>query len=379
MPRGRSKRAPLQSGYGAESETGRSKHAPLHFISLCTFLSLLYRLRVRGFSNGSAMFQLACILAIACALSARIPAQKEAAADALKPAAFLAGTWMAQGEFPGAGKYTIRRNYRSLLGGKFMLSSETMQVGSAEVTREMWMGVDPARGTLGAWAFSSDGSVAILRVAQGSGDALVLEGALTGSSDAGLYRSTLQRNGNDRFTQTIETQKNGAWTAYAAFTFERTALLADVFPPSAAPAAALKPLEVMAGNWRAEGESDGSKFAVDYANTWTMGGHFLRSDYSVTTNGKTEFQGAAYFFSDPESKTLRQIGFRADGSVSEMKVACTAGSVLLDGEITTPIRRTPTRITYARPDAGSITITTESQRQDGSWRRSGAATLQRRP
>jgi len=325
------------------------------------------------------MFPLAFILAIACALSASVSVQNPPAVDALKPAAFLAGTWMAQGEFPGAGKYTIRRNYRSTLGGKFLLSSETMQVGNAEVTREMWMGVDPARGALGAWAFSSDGSVALLTVTQPPGDSLVLEGPLAGGSDPGVYRSTLQRRGNDRFTQTIEAQKNGSWTAYAAFTFERTALLADSLHPSPAPSAALRPLELLTGKWRAEGESDGSKFAVDYVNAWTMGGHFLRSDYSVTTNGQEEFQGATYFFADPESKALRQIGFRADGSVSAMKVVPSASSVLLDGEITTPIRRTPTRITYARPDAASITLTTESQRQDGSWRRSGTATFQRRP
>lgn len=312
--------------------------------------------------------------------------QNPPAAEALKPAAFLLGNWTAEGELPGAGRFTLTRNYRNVLAGKFILASEAMQAGNAVVTREMWMGVDPARDALGAWALSSDGSVAVLSVAAGSGGALVLEGALKGGAEPGLYRSTLQRNGNDRFTQTIEAQKNGAWTGYATFSFVRADSAASPNVAGVSPQAALKPLEMMAGRWRAEGESDGTKFAVDYAIYWTLGGNFLRSDYSVTTGSQTEFQAASYVFADSESKALRQIGFSADGGVAMMKVTASPEAIKLDGEIARPspvaaepARPAPTRITYARPDGATLTITTEVQRQNGTWRRSATASLTRRP
>jgi hypothetical protein len=308
---------------------------------------------------------------------AQAPAQP-AAADALKPFQFLLGTWTTQAELPGAGQAGIERTWRSIFNGKFLVQTEVTRSAGGEVTREMWLGVDPGKQALAAWTFSSDGSFAVFSVTPAAGDALALEGRLIGSSDSGAYRSTIQRTG-DRFTHSIDRQKDGTWTRYATLIFARGGAASAPAAPAPAPAgAAVKPLELLAGDWRAEGESDGVKFAVDYDIAWILGGHFLRSDYSVTTGAQTELHAVAYMFFDPESKSLRQLGFSAEGSVSAMKISATPASVVFDGEMHSPTRRTLMRSTYTRPEADTLTTTTEMQRADGSWRRAGAVSLKRR-
>ena len=326
----------------------------------------------------------ALLLCFLLALSVGKTVAQEAAApssaEALKPLQFLIGAWNAEAQMPGAGKVTIERTYRLQLSGKFIEQKEVSRMpGGGQVTREMWLGLEPGKTSVSGWAFSSDGSFAILSSEKNSGDRVMLEGRLIGGAAPGVYRSTLQRDGSERFTQTIEVQDGGKWTPYAILNFTRVAAGVSADAASAAPSDAVKPLDLMAGRWRTEGESEGAKFAVDYEILPRLGGYFLRSDYSVTTNGQTELHAVSYLFQDAETKSLRQIGFSADGSVGAMKITPGSGAIVLEGEMATAARRVPMRITYSRPDADTLTTSTEMRRQDGTWRRAGTASLKRRP
>lgn len=327
------------------------------------------------------------LLPLACAPEAS-GAPQEPPADALKPFEFLLGQWVAENEL-GADKYVVERNWRREFGGKFLCATEKLVVGSAEVFSEAWLGYDPGRARVTVWVFSSDGGYAVFDRVTASGDTVVLEGRIIGGRAPGPVRAASKRSGNDRVVETVEVQQDGAWVTRRTRNFVRrssagalTGTARTIGPASPA----LKSLDVLTGNWHTEGESEGVKYAVDYAMYWPLAGYFLRSDYSVTTNGQTELHAVSYMFADSESRALRQFGFSADGSVAAMKIVPSASSVLFDGEMVTPApmasgpaRRAPMRITYARPDADTLSATTETQRQDGTWRRAGAVSLKRRP
>jgi hypothetical protein len=315
------------------------------------------------------------------ALPVRAQAAAAPGADALKPYEFLIGAWAAEGEFPGASRYTLERSYRPVLNGKFLQSVELITVGGQVIATEMWLGYDPGKQAVSAWGFSSDSSYSMATGAPPRGDTMVMEGRLVGGPEPGLVRSTMKREGNDRFTQLVEVQKGGAWAPHATLRFARRASPGPAASPQ--PLAAtqgaepLRPLTLLAGAWRTEGESDGVKYAVEYGFHWTLSGHFLRSEYSVTTGTQTELHAVSMIGYDPETKALMQWGFSADGAVITAMVRATADSVVTEGEMVSATRRTPVRITYSRPDADTLSTKTEMQRQ-GAWRSTGIGLLRRK-
>jgi hypothetical protein len=297
------------------------------------------------------------------------------AAETLQPLQFLAGTW--QAEFAsGDIQFTVTRTYRMELGGKFLRLLEVLRHAGGEMASDTWLGYDPARQAAASWTFAADGSYALFDRVTVSAGSLNGEGRRTGGAQPGPMRCTLRRENNNRFVETCASL-GGTSPATATLAYTRSAVVPVQHPAASAPAApALQPLAMLAGQWRTEGESDGAKYAVDYAIGWTLGGHALRSDYSVTTNGQTELHAVAFMVYDAEAQGLVQFGFSADGSVSTLRIKPAGAGLLFDGHLTATTRR-GLRITYARPSPDTLHATTEMERQ-GIWRSSGTVALQRR-
>jgi hypothetical protein len=74
-------------------------------------------------------------------------------------APLIGGTWLADGDVPGAGGYTAERRYEWALDSTFVAVTQTMHFGSGPTIEErMMIGWDAVDQRIHVWSFASDGS-----------------------------------------------------------------------------------------------------------------------------------------------------------------------------------------------------------------------------
>jgi hypothetical protein len=284
---------------------------------------------------------------------------------------FLIGQW---------GHETIQRTYRWTLGGKFMEMKAVGQDGATELIAWHYLGVDPGTGKVTLWEFTAEGNGPILTQTESSARGeLRLEGRFRVGTQSGPLRVTWKKEAG-QLQEELEQLRDGKWQGFT-LTFaplpRGVQLWEPTLPDQPPKGSPLAPLEKLVGTWLVTGESEGTRYAVEYRFSWVMRGHFLRSEYSVTTGTQTELHAVSMIGYDPETKALMQWGFSADGAVITAIVRATADSVVTDGEMVSATRRTPVRVTYAKPDPDTLSTKTEMQRQ-GAWRSTGTGLLKRK-
>lgn|GEM_PF-5916688 len=309
------------------------------------------------------------LLAATGLLGAQTPAEQESR-KALEVMDFLVGQW---------GNESSQWSYGWTLGGKFIEMRLVNEGGRTVLDAWHFIGVDPATGKVTLWEFTTETNPLRLTQAAGTASGVArFEGRYRHGGGRGPLRLTLKRDAG-QLVQELEHQHEGKWESLP-MSIPALPAGARLFeapqPEGPAKGAPVAALEKLVGTWRVEGESEGTRYAVEYAIRWAMQGHFLRSEYRVTTGGKTELHAISLFGYDPESQGLVQTGFSADGSVMTGKVRLAGEEVIAEGEMVSPTRRTLLRVTYSRPDADTLSARTEMQRQ-GTWRSSGVGSFRR--
>ena len=101
------------------------------------------------------LFGLLCTL---CASAVNASAQQRAVTEnPLQPFAWPIGRpWVAEGEIPGAGKYTAQRTYRWTLEGRFIEMEQVMRVGGAQSIVVGIIGWDAGKSKVAAWGFADE-------------------------------------------------------------------------------------------------------------------------------------------------------------------------------------------------------------------------------
>ncbi len=290
-------------------------------------------------------------------------------ANALAPLEFLIGEW---------GQGSVQRNYRWLLGRRYLEMRETTEGG--RTTWDSWQlfGVDPATGKLTLWEFASDGTmVALTQSADSAAGEVRFEGRFRSGGQSGPLRVTFKKLPGG-FTQVLEQQREGEGQGFSL----EFAPLSAAAPPhrpaidSPAKGSPLAALGKFAGVWLIEGESEGRKFTVEYAFGWAVGGRYFTTSYSVGMGSTPDLHALSIIGYDPDTKELVQRGFNAEGSVLRAKVTIAGDTFTWEGQMTGAENR-GLRSTYTLKDADTLEFTTEI-RQGDKWTSLGAAPMKRK-
>lgn len=132
----------------------------------------------------------------------------------------VGGTWVAQGEMPGMGAYTVERTYRWTLNQNFIEQHHVMKMGTMEMEVVGLIDWDAEKGKLAAWGFGNDGEVAASQADPGEKEVVFL-GTRTGGTAGGETRGTYRKVGNDEFAEAVEMRKGDGWVPFLQFHFTR--------------------------------------------------------------------------------------------------------------------------------------------------------------
>lgn len=302
------------------------------------------------------------VILFLCALCASVANLHAQGADPLKPFDYFVGTWVAEGEFPGAGHYTAERTYRKILDGKFIRMDQVIRIGNTQAATVGIIGWDAEKGKVGAWGFSDDGSLAPTECSMPSSDEFVFEGRLAGGAAPGPVRGTFRATGPDAFTETVHVNKNGEWQAQFQFAFKRKAAPLVAVNSSSEPVEALKPLERMVGLWTEEVRLTNARYTAEFDVRWALGGWFLASESRMLGTANAGLRSLAFTGYDAEQKRLVQYSFNSDGSIFIARVTASSDvpEMVFQGDVIGPRPRT-LRITYRRRDENTLTSNTELQ------------------
>ena len=298
--------------------------------------------------------------------------------NALAPVEFLVGTWQADGQTPGMGKFTIYRQYQPLFGGSFIEMREVMRGEKRNVNTRAIIGVDPLTGKLTGWSFADDGSMTeIVLMDAPAADGVVFEGKFVAGAAPNPIRSSIKKTAAG-FDEIIQTQRGGQWTNFTTMKFAKAAGEQDFsggisgLPPPDSP---LAPLSKFAGAWLIEGENDGQKFVVEYAFQWALGGRFMTTTYSVGMGGAPQLHAMSMIGYDPSAKALIQRGFNTEGSVLRARVSVAGDTLTWEGQMAGAESR-GLRSTYRLTDPDTLEFTTEVKKGD-TWESLGTAPMRR--
>lgn len=315
-------------------------------------------------------------LCVLCASVANLHAQ---AADPLKAFdSFIGGTWVAEGEFPGIGRYTAARTYRKILDGKFIEMEQVMHVGSAQASTVGIIGWDAGKHKIAAWGFSDDGSLALTECSLTSPDEFVFEGRLVGGVAPGLARGTFRRTGPDQFAEMVHVKKDGEWQPRFQFAFSSRAKPSPSdSTTNATPAPELRPLERMVGLWIEEVRLTNARYTAEFEARWALGGKFLVSELRMLGTANAGLRSLSFTSYHAEQKRLVQYSFNSDGGILVARVTASSEvpEMVFEGDLVGPRPRT-LRLTYRRRDEDTLTSNTEVQylgifqpADNSTWRR----------
>ncbi len=97
--------------------------------------------------------------------------------DPLPPIAYVVGgTWAADGEISGIGKYSAERSYHWVLGRKFVEQRHVMKFSETEMETMGIIGWNPEKKAIAAWGFGSDGGLATSHVTAANHKEIQMEG-----------------------------------------------------------------------------------------------------------------------------------------------------------------------------------------------------------
>ena len=317
-------------------------------------------------------------LCVLCVSAVGVQAQR-AADDPLKPFDFfVGGTWVAEGEFPGMGRYTAERTYRKILDGKFIEMEQVTKIGAYQSIVRGVSAWHPDKKKIVTWGFADDGSIAISECECASADRSTFEGRLIGGMDPGPVRGNSRRTGPDSFVEIIEAERNGAWQSHGQFEFKRKPGPMAAVNSSGAPAEALLPLERMVGLWVENVRYTNARYTVELEFRWALGGKFLVSESRMLGTANAGQRTLTFIGYDAEQKHLVGYSFNADGGIFVARISASADTpeMVFQGDVIGPRPRT-LRITYRRRDEDTLTSTTEHQYQ-GIFQPADNATLRRK-
>jgi hypothetical protein len=299
-------------------------------------------------------------LCVLCVSAVNLHAQ---GADPLKPFDFfVGGTWVAEGEFSGLGRYTAERTYRKILDGKFIEMEQVTKIGAQQSVVRGISGWHPERKAIVTWAFADDGSIAITECDCASAESFTFTGRLIGGMSAGPVRGNSRRTGPDSFVETVEAERNGAWLSHGQFEFKRRAAPMAAVNSSSTPVEALQPLARMVGLWVEEVRLTNARYTAEFEARWALGGKFLVSESRMLGTANAGLRALAFTGYDTDQKQLVQYSFSSDGSIFIARVSASNGvpEMVFDGDVIGPRPRT-LRITYRRRDENTLTSNTELQ------------------
>jgi hypothetical protein len=299
-------------------------------------------------------------LCVLCGSSLSLRAQAPPAGgslQALEP--FIGGTWVAEGEIPGLGKYVAARTYRRALKDTFIEFEQVLKAGESQSTVKAILGWHPGKKRVVAWGFADDGTISMTECDCAAADAFTFQGRLIGGRNPGPVRGHFRWTGADSFTEVVEVERNGGWQKHGQFEFKR-GYASSSAPPAAAPAESLKALEPLVGTWtQTTTYTNGTSYTVELEFRWILGGRFLMSEYSVLGTENAGVHAVSFIGYDEEEKRIVQYGFSADGAVGTFHFsAAGAPELVFEGEMLGGQRRS-LRIRYQRRDEDTLSAITE--------------------
>lgn len=139
----------------------------------------------------------------------------------LKAFDFLTGgTWKAEGEIAGFGKYTAERTYRWSLDSAFIEQYHSMKLKGGKVEAIAFLGWDPGKNSVIAYGFGNDGGIATT-AATVERTVIVFQGSRVGGFNPGPVRGTFTIKDDHEFTESVEVQMQGKWTPSFSFQWMR--------------------------------------------------------------------------------------------------------------------------------------------------------------
>lgn len=319
---------------------------------------------------------LLCVLCVLCASVANLHAQ---AADPLKPFDFfVGGTWVAEGEFPGMGRYTAERTYRRILDGKFVEMEQVTKIAAYQSVVRGVSGWHPEKKRIVTWGFVDDGSIAISEWESASAGAFTFEGRLIRGTDARPVRGSSGRTSPDSFVEAIEAERNGAWQSQGKFEFKRKAAPMAAVNSSGTPTEALQPIERMVGLWEENVRYTNARYTAEFEVRWALGGKFLIGESRMLGTANAGLRALSFIGFDAERKQVVEYSFSSDGGIFVARVSASSDvpEMVFQGDMIGPRPRT-LRITYRRRDEDTLTSTTEHQYQ-GIFQPADNTTLRRK-
>ena len=296
----------------------------------------------------------------------------------------IGGTWVAEGEFAGLGKYTAQRSYRWVLEGRFIEMQQVLRTGGAQSVTVGIIGWDMARGHVAGWGFSDDGSMALTECSITSPGDFVFEGRLVGGAHPGPVHGVFHRTGPDGFTETVHAKSGNEWQPLFQFAFSRKqAPLEPATDTNGMPAPELRLLQPLVGAWEQVSEFTNTRITTEVRFHWTLHGRILRVDEIARAQHKKSVretqQMVSFFGYDAERKSIVGYRFEADGLVCSSRVTSAEGArpIVMEGEQAGRQQRV-VRNSYRAEDDGSLLITTEFQQQ-GIFQVAANMTLHRKP
>ncbi len=133
----------------------------------------------------------------------------------------VGGTWTAEREIPGLGRYTAERTYRWVLGGKFIEQRHVMKFSKGEIETKGIIGWDPEKKTIAAWGFGDDGGIATSHAQRTTPTEVRFEGVRVGGVNSGPIRAANRKVSDDEFIEAAEAKTGNEWTPMFSFRFTR--------------------------------------------------------------------------------------------------------------------------------------------------------------
>lgn len=130
---------------------------------------------------------------------------------------FLAGgTWTADGEIAGFGKYVAKRTYRWSLDSSFIEQHHTMRLSGRKIEAIGFLGWDPAKNQVVGYGFGNDGGIATTAATLGE-KTIVFQGSRVGGFNPGPLRGTFSIKSDNEYNESVEVQKEGGWVPSFSF------------------------------------------------------------------------------------------------------------------------------------------------------------------
>jgi hypothetical protein len=302
-----------------------------------------------------------CLLCGLCGES--LNAQAPPASGSLQVLEPFIGTWVAEGEFPGVGKFVAERTYRRTMEDRFIEFEQVLKAGEFQSTVKAILGWHPGKKRISAWGFADDGAISLTECDCAAADAFTFQGHLVGGRNPGFVRGHFKWTGADSFTEVIEVERNGVWQKHGQFEFTRgTATLGAPFSsaPSAAWAERLQALEPLVGTWtQTTTYTGGASYTIEMEFRWVLKGQFLMSEYRVLGTENAGVHAVSFLGYNAEEKRIVQYGFSADGTVGTFVFSAVgAPELVFEGEMLGGARRS-LRVRYRLRDEDTLSAITE--------------------